>query len=75
MKARGSATAEIDAGHQAIVSLRNDFMHFTPKGLVDPVGGLPRIFENALLVVEHLDRNGHVFWYEASDQVAAFVLP
>lgn len=73
MKARTGfpATAEIDADIKRIVSLRNDFMHFTPKGWSIQLAGLPRIFENALLVVEHLDRNGHVFWYEASDQVAA----
>jgi hypothetical protein len=53
------------------VSFRNNFMHFTPKGWAIHVAGLPRIFRNALSVVEHLGWKGHILWYEESDQEAA----
>lgn len=65
------ATPEIDKDIRRLVSFRNDFMHFTPKGWSIQLAGLPRILANALSVVEHLGWNGHILWYEESDQLAA----
>jgi hypothetical protein len=66
-----AATAEIDQDIKRLVSFRNDFMHFTPKGWAIQLAGLPRILANALSVVGHLGWNCHIVWYEEPDQVAA----
>ena len=73
MKSRTAfaATADIDKDIKRLVEFRNDFMHFTPKGWSIQLAGLPRILRNALAIVEHLGWQGHIIWYEDSDQTAA----
>lgn len=47
--------------------LRNDFVHFTPKGLSLEVSGLPHICLDCLSVVQFLhDESGNIFWNDAS---------
>lgn len=66
-----SATAESDKDIKRLVEFRNDFMHFTPKGWSIQLAGLPRLLRNALAVVQHLGWQGHIIWYEETDQTAA----
>jgi hypothetical protein len=65
------ATPEVDEDIKRLVSFRNDFMHFTPKGWSIHVAGLPRILRNALSIVEYLGWKGHILWYEEEDQSTA----
>lgn len=66
-----AATAEGNKDVERLVSFRNDFMHFAPKGWSIQLAGLPRILRNALSIIEHLGWKGHITWYEEEDQEAA----
>lgn len=64
-------TADVDDDIKRLVRLRNDFMHFTPKGWSIQLAGLPRIMRSTLSVIDHLDVRGHIPWFEKGDREAA----
>lgn len=66
-----STSTDADRDIERLVKFRNDFIHFTPKGWSIELAGLPRILQNALAVVEHLDGQGHIVWYVDEDREAA----
>jgi len=50
-------------------SLRNEFIHFVPKGWSLELSGLPQIFENCLDVIHFLAFEcGNVFWHEIDEK-------
>jgi len=60
-----NATEEHDKAVKKLNSLRNEFIHFVPKGWSLELTGLPEICLNCLEVVEFLGwQCGNVPWYE-----------
>lgn len=50
-------------------AIRNDFIHFTPKGWSLEVNGLPKICLDSLALIEFLGwKSGNIVWYEPSYQ-------
>lgn len=63
------ASEDFDMDIETLTALRNDFIHFTPKGWSLEVSGLPQIFLNCLTLIEYLGWNaGCINWYEEPDE-------
>jgi len=69
------ATAEAVADIDKLNRLRNDFIHFVPRGLSLELSGMPRIVGYAAEAIEHLAVAQPSFWHRLgqpdSDRIAA----
>ena len=60
-KPEGTQTASVEM----LKELRNDFIHFLPKGLSLEVGGLPRVVEDCVDLIDFLAfKCGNILWYD-----------
>ena len=48
-------------------ALRNDFIHFVPKGLSLELSGMPRIVRNVTEAIEHLAVSHPTFWHHLDE--------
>lgn len=69
---RFKPTGTQGASIKALNSLRNDFVHFLPKGWLLEVSGLPRMFDDCLTLIEFLGwESNNVIWYEDENEQRA----
>jgi hypothetical protein len=64
---RLKATEQMTRDILRLNHLRNDFIHFVPKGLSLEVSGMPRIITNCCDVIEHLAVTHPTFWHHLDE--------
>jgi len=58
------STSEYDLSIENLNSLRNNFIHFTPKSWLVEISGLPMICKDILEIIHYLTYEGSITWYE-----------
>jgi hypothetical protein len=62
------ATREQDLAMKKLHDLRNEFLHFTPKGWSLEVSGGPALCLHGLGVIEFLARGSGTIWWRSGDE-------